>query len=82
MPSRIIGAVAVLILVAGVVLLAVAHGILALVAGGALVGVAGIALSRSLFCSSAKERNAIASDIHGDSANGVRMIEGLGSWGR
>lgn len=44
MSSRIIGAVAVSILVTGVVLLVLAHGILGLVAGSALVGVSGIAL--------------------------------------
>jgi hypothetical protein len=44
MPSRIIGAVSVLILCTGVMLLVLAHGILALVAGSALVGVSGIAL--------------------------------------
>jgi hypothetical protein len=42
--SRIIGAVAVSILVAGVMLLVLGHGILTLVAGSALVGVSGIAL--------------------------------------
>jgi hypothetical protein len=44
MPSRIIGAVAVLILCVGVMLLVLAHGIFALLAGSTLVGVAAIAL--------------------------------------
>jgi MFS family permease len=42
--SRIIGAIAVLILCVGAMLLVLAHGILTLVAGSALVGVSGIAL--------------------------------------
>jgi hypothetical protein len=44
MLSRIIGAVAVLILCVGVMLMVLTHGTLTLVAGSALVGVSGIAL--------------------------------------
>jgi hypothetical protein len=44
MSNRIIGAVAFLVLLAGLVVLLAGHGIVALVVGGVLVGLSGIAL--------------------------------------